>query len=143
MNLQKSKQQGFTLVELLIVIVVIAILAAISIVAYNGIQNRANNTTAKQTATQIRTKIEAYNTIKSHYPATGTNAQNLATILAEEKESELDDATKGKLADNATVTKEKPAYWSACTKSPATEPTGGTLTYWRHDGTETFSLGSC
>jgi len=37
----KQKQSGFTIVELLIVIVVIGILAAITIVAYNGIQNRA------------------------------------------------------------------------------------------------------
>ena len=36
-----AKQKGFTIVELLIVIVVIAILAAITIVAYNGIQARA------------------------------------------------------------------------------------------------------
>lgn len=34
-------QTGFTIVELLIVVVVIAILAAITIVSYNGIQNRA------------------------------------------------------------------------------------------------------
>ncbi|RYF28607.1 MAG: prepilin-type N-terminal cleavage/methylation domain-containing protein, partial [Chloroflexi bacterium] len=32
--------RGFTIVELLIVIVVIGILAAITIVAFNGIQNR-------------------------------------------------------------------------------------------------------
>jgi prepilin-type N-terminal cleavage/methylation domain-containing protein len=35
------KQYGFTIVELLIVIVVIGILAAISVVAYNGVQTRA------------------------------------------------------------------------------------------------------
>lgn len=42
----KSKS-GFTIVELLIVIVVIGTLAAISIVAYNGIQDRARNTTVE------------------------------------------------------------------------------------------------
>ncbi len=143
MNLQKSKQSGFTLVELLIVIVVIAILAAISIVAYNGIQNRANNTTAKQAATQIRTKIEAFNTIKSYYPETGTTSSPLKGELAQEKESELDTAIAEKLSDSATVTKDKPAYWKACTKTGASKPTGGTLTYWKNDGTEEFNLGVC
>ena len=37
----RKPQAGFTIVELLIVIVIIAILAAISIVAYSGIQTRA------------------------------------------------------------------------------------------------------
>lgn len=39
----KSPRSGFTIVELLIVIVVIAILAAITLVSYNGIQKRAND----------------------------------------------------------------------------------------------------
>jgi prepilin-type N-terminal cleavage/methylation domain-containing protein len=39
----RKNVSGFTIVELLIVIVVIAILAAITVVAYNGIQTRANN----------------------------------------------------------------------------------------------------
>lgn len=37
----KRNNSGFTIVELLIVIVVIAVLAAVSVVAYNGVQNRA------------------------------------------------------------------------------------------------------
>lgn len=39
-----KKQHGFTIVELLIVIVVIGILAAITIVAYSGVQERAEST---------------------------------------------------------------------------------------------------
>lgn len=50
-----SKQIGFTIVELLIVIVVIAILAAITIVAYTGIQNRAAGTVLQSDLRQAGT----------------------------------------------------------------------------------------
>jgi prepilin-type N-terminal cleavage/methylation domain-containing protein len=50
-------QRAFTIVELLIVIVVIAILAAISIVAYNGIQNRARESAADSALNQAVKKI--------------------------------------------------------------------------------------
>lgn len=52
-----KRQFGFTIVELLIVIVVIAILAAISIVAYNGIQARARASAASSALTQAQKKI--------------------------------------------------------------------------------------
>lgn len=54
-----KKQTGFTIVELLIVVVVIAVLAAITIVAYNGIQNRAKESAAKSAASQSAKKINA------------------------------------------------------------------------------------
>jgi prepilin-type N-terminal cleavage/methylation domain-containing protein len=43
-KLSHSHTPAFTIIELLIVIVVIAILAALSIVTYTGIQNRARET---------------------------------------------------------------------------------------------------
>lgn len=55
-----KKQTGFTVVELLIVIVVIAILATISIVAYNGIQSRARTSAHKADAVQASKQIMAY-----------------------------------------------------------------------------------
>lgn len=51
-----AKQSGFTIVELLIVIVIIGILAAITVVAYNGVQTRAQETKIK---TDIATLVKA------------------------------------------------------------------------------------
>jgi prepilin-type N-terminal cleavage/methylation domain-containing protein len=65
------KQKAFTIVELLIVIVVIGILAAISLVAYNGVQNRAKNSSVKAAVASVQKLVEAYNAEKGSYPSTG------------------------------------------------------------------------
>jgi type IV pilus assembly protein PilA len=67
-----NTRSGFTIVELLIVVVVIAILAAISIVAYNGIQARARLSAAQINSREVIKKAEAYNSINGSYPATAT-----------------------------------------------------------------------
>ena len=68
----KHKQQsGFTIVELLIVIVVIAILAAISIVAYNGIQARARDNIRKTDLAQLAKSTKLYAVDKGDHAQIG------------------------------------------------------------------------
>lgn len=64
----KKSQKGFTIVELLIVIVVIGILAAITIVAYNGVQNRANDSVVQADLSALYRKIELFNIDNDRYP---------------------------------------------------------------------------
>lgn len=53
-----QKQKGFTIVELLIVIVVIGILAAISVVAYNSVTDRANTNKISADLRNLRQAID-------------------------------------------------------------------------------------
>lgn len=59
---------GFTIVELLIIIVVIAILAAISVVAYTGIQHRATNSSIISAASSYRNALAVYVAANGAYP---------------------------------------------------------------------------
>lgn len=66
----RYEQRGFTLVELLIVIVVIAILAAITLVAYNGISERARDARRVNDIQTIAKEINLYNIDHSGVPTT-------------------------------------------------------------------------
>lgn len=78
MTTKNIKNQGFTLVELLIVIVIIAILTVVSLVAYNGLQNQAKTSAAKSAADAVAKKAELYNTAESKYPASLADLTNTA-----------------------------------------------------------------
>lgn len=55
-----QKDRGFTLVELMIVIVVIAILAAISIVAFAGIQQRGRDASRQSDVEGLQKAVNTY-----------------------------------------------------------------------------------
>ena len=83
-----QNKQGFTIVELLIVIVVIGILASITIVAYGGIQSKARDVQTDAAASQIATMLELYRTENNSYPSvcvggdnSGCNADLLSAAL--------------------------------------------------------------
>jgi prepilin-type N-terminal cleavage/methylation domain-containing protein len=56
----RQKDSGFTIVELLVVIVVIGILAAITIVSYTGITARAKTAQAQANANSVVQLVNAY-----------------------------------------------------------------------------------
>ena len=64
----KIKQQGFTIVELLIVIVVIGILAALVITTFTGIQQQARDTERQTDINAIHSQLEAYYAQNGYYP---------------------------------------------------------------------------
>lgn len=68
----RKRRAGFTIVELLIVIVVIAILAAIAVTSYSGINNRANDSAVQSDLKNIAKKLEIYKVDNGVYPAGDT-----------------------------------------------------------------------
>ncbi len=68
MTTKQLKNRGFTLVELLIVIVIIAILTVISLIAYNGIQNQAKTSASQGVVKNVADKAQIYNTEENGYP---------------------------------------------------------------------------
>lgn len=65
----KKRNQGFTIVELLIVIVVIGILALLVITTYSGIQAKARNSKRASDIKSLQTHVEAFFSQSGYYPS--------------------------------------------------------------------------
>lgn len=139
MTLKQTKQKGFTIVELLIVVVIIAILAAITIVAYNGIQNRANTSAAQSQAASIVKKFEALNAIKGAYYSTngagvtGAQINTYAAATPVSSEGNIDTPTAviaatGAAASNLTAATAKSGNMAVVSAWACTA--GANVWYW-------------
>ena len=69
LNKRNLNNKGFTIVELLIVIVVIGILALLVITTYSGIQAKARNAKRQTDLQSIQTQLEAFFSQNGYYPS--------------------------------------------------------------------------
>ena len=138
-------QKGFTIVELLIVVVVIAILAAITIVSYNGITNRANASAAASTAASLQKKAELYaaDGPSKLYPFGLADLTGTPTVPSDTW-AVASGSIKTAVTVSATNGKDTVQYSPCGTGTPtAATVTGAIITYWGFSGTttKTISLG--
>ena len=147
-----KNDKGFTIVELLIVIVVIAILAAITIVAYNGIQTRAKSSAAEALAANVAKKAEMYNAepANSSYPATFAALTTPSTATYYVDSSSLILTTTA--LSSSTANPEKTIRYLKCghsgttttptTTAAITAQTGVKIEFWNNGALDAESLGT-
>lgn len=82
----KHKQNGFTLIEIIVVIVVIGVLARILLGAYSGVQQRAENSKTTAAGASYVRALLSYAQSNSAYPAAASacmaDANNTCALVA-------------------------------------------------------------
>lgn len=139
-----KRQEGFTIVELLIVIVVIGILAALVITTFTGIQQRARNTERETDIKAIHGQVEAYYAQNGRYPTLANmNDQAAGGFLATDMKGLDKEATydpKGDKTDTTPLAAAAAANVYSYVVTPAgcdntaTDCTGYTLTATKEGG---------
>lgn len=120
------KANGFTVVELLVVLVIIALLAGIVAYSSRSIQARSRSSTASSNAEMVIRKAESWRAALGSYPtyaqlSTGKINAGDATLTGP-AESRITDATNTLLdAATSTPTNELKTAYRACTTGAQTE----------------------
>lgn len=101
MQKMKNGQAGFTLIELMIVVAIIGILAAVAIPAYQDYTIRAKVTEAMSIASQAKTAVSEYYVSQGSMPADqataglDSTATNYGTDIVKQMEYTRTDADTG------------------------------------------------
>jgi type IV pilus assembly protein PilA len=129
----KKVQQGFTLIELMIVVAIIGILAAIAIPAYQDFTIRSKVTELINAAGVCKTSVAEYYQAKGNFP-TGTGDSGCATVGTANSTAPAVAANTGvisvdafgglltQLTGNASLT--------TLTYTPVTAGAGAAITAW-------------
>ncbi len=89
-----TRRQGFTIIEIIVVIAIILILAAITMVGYVEMQDRIIMSEKRQIVTTIHNKMKRFYSLKGHYPTAaevGQLRQQEAYFLPLVQAGKLDD----------------------------------------------------
>lgn len=134
------RNKGFTIVELLIVVVVIAILAAITIVAYNGISNRARVSSVQSDLVNAGKALESrkLQNATEQYPSTLAAANINVADANYIYESSDNSFCLTKTAGSTSY------YVSSFQKNPAEGSCGSDsmIGWWQFNGNANDSVGS-
>jgi prepilin-type N-terminal cleavage/methylation domain-containing protein len=123
----QNKKTGFTIVELLIVVVVIAILAAITVVAYNGIQQRARVSNLQNSLSSGSKALEVVKVQTGVYPDILPSTIGSSDIKYE----------KSAVTDNYCLTKASGSvnyFVTSKSKTPTPGTCAGLVAWWPLNG---------
>ncbi len=81
-----NQEQGFTLMELMIVVVIIGILAGVAVPVYNGVQNRAKYAVGEANATMLNRAIRQLKELGYYDAETGEVYKIAGEYSAEDHE---------------------------------------------------------
>jgi type IV pilus assembly protein PilA len=83
LRVRAQSESGFTLVELLVVMLIIGLLAAIAIPAFFNQRNKANDASAKESVRTAQTALETYSTDNGgSYAGANTAATGVPLLVA-------------------------------------------------------------
>jgi Tfp pilus assembly protein PilE len=106
----RYRKNGFTVVELIVIIVVIGILAGISIVGYSGLQERSRDAERKADIESIQSVLETYRDQTGEYPNQEQAITNGETFFDDQRLTEA-----ALVAPKATSGTTSSLIWGATT----------------------------